>query len=279
MTYIIEKLETQQTGSERPLITIEFYPDVHPKETEYSYEHPLFVFGDRVILKNEYPKIEYVVVGMKIIESKTSTGKLLTQPRWKYEITNGEVSYQKEESALIRSESPSFDLTCKGCQHFEDYREPEFFQVDGKSIPNNNKGKGWCNCFDRPAKTHHIKTNDCIRGREALEESSQVTLNEIIELDRDDYPIEADSSNSTFQVGSIVKIIDQEEDHSEWGVFEVVKVVPHDEHFNSLEKYLDTHQWYFLLISHQRGDEALWVGEGEICAADMSHNICTLEVF
>ena len=120
-------------------------------------------------------------------------------------------------------------------------------------------------------------TGDCILNG-SLDTPEDTTLPEIIELDRDGYPIEADSS-STFQVGSIVKIIDEEEDHSEWGVFEVAKVVHRDEHFNSLEKYLDTHQWYFLLISYQRGDEALWVGDGEICAADMSHNICTLEVF
>ena len=277
MTYIVEKPATQQTGSERPLITIEFAPEIHPEETEYSYEHPRFVFGDRVILKNEYPQTEYVVVGMELIESKTPSGQLLFQPYWKYKVSNGQVSYQKEESALIRAASPSLALTCKGCQHFEDYREPEFFQIDGEKIANNNLGRGWCHCFNNQSRTHHRMSGDCIQNN-LLDTLEDAVLSEITELDRDGYPIEADSS-STFQVGSIVKIIDQEEHHTEWGVFEIVEVVHHEEHFNSVENYLKTQQWYYKLISYQQGDEAIWVGNGEICAADMSHNICTLEVF
>ena len=263
MTYLTEKPATQQTGSERLLITIEFAPEIHPSETEYSYEHSQFVFFDRVTLKNEYPQIKYVVVGMELIESKTRSGRLLFQPYWKYKVFNGEVSYWKDESALIRYGEQQSIPTCLTCPYFNNYHE--------------DNGRGWCNCFNHQARTHHQMTNDCLLNG-SLDTPEDATPTEIIELDSNGYPIEADSS-STFQVGSIVKIIDPEEHHSEWGVFEVVKVVHHDEHFNSLEKYLDTHEWYYLLISHQRGDEALWVGDGEICAADMSHNICTLEVF
>ena len=50
----IQQRETSalNINRERPLITIEFAPDIHPEETEYSYEHPQFVFGDRVVLVN-----------------------------------------------------------------------------------------------------------------------------------------------------------------------------------------------------------------------------------
>ena len=278
MTYLAQKPAVLLVNRERPLITIEFAPDFHPDETEYSYEHPRFVFGDRVILKNEYPQIKYVVVGMELIELKTQLGRLLSQPYWKYKITNGEVSYQKEESALVRPESPLVNRTCKGCQHFQDYQEAEFFEIDGDKIANNNYGKGWCNCFNHQSRTHHQMTNDCNQNG-SLDTPEDATPTEIIELDRDGYPIEANSSNSTFQVGSIVKIIDPEEHHSEWGVFEIVKVLHNDDYFNSVENYLNSSQWHYKLISYEQGDEAIWVGDGEICTANMSHNICTKFVF
>ena len=280
MTYIVEKPATQQTGSERPIITIEFYPKIHPSETEYSYEHPRFVFGDRVILKNEYPQTEYIVVGMELIESKTPSGQLLYQPYWKYKISNGQVSYWKDESALIGYGEQQSTPTCLACLHFDDYKE-KIGYADSPAEGSRNApafGRGWCNCFNHQSRTYHKMTGDCIDNG-SLVTLEDAVATETIELDRDGYPIEADSSNSTFQVGSIVKIIDEEEHHTEWGVFEVVKVVHHDEHFNSLEKYLDTQEWCYLLASHQRGDEAIWVGDGEICAADMSHNICTLDIF
>ena len=47
MAYITEKPAVSITGIERLLITIEFAPDIHPSENEYSCEHPQFVFGDR----------------------------------------------------------------------------------------------------------------------------------------------------------------------------------------------------------------------------------------
>lgn len=200
MTYIVEKPANQQTGLERPLITIEFYPEIHPEETEYSYEHPRFVFGDRVILKNEYPQIEYVVVGMELIELKTQSGRLLSQPYWKYKITNGEVSYQKQESAISRPESPSVNPTCKGCQHFQDYQEAEFFEIDGEKTTNNNYGRGWCNCFNHQARTHHKMTNDCILNGSLKSKSPEdATLTEIIELDNDGYPMYEAAPNGYFK--------------------------------------------------------------------------------
>ena len=136
---------------ERQLITIEFAPNIHPLETEYSYEHPRFVFGDRVTLKNKYPETEYTVCALELIESKTPSGRLLSQPRWKYKISNGEVCFEKEELALLRYEdksSPNTPNTCSSCSNFKNYNEPN--------------GRGWCNQFNHQARTHHLKTNDCI---------------------------------------------------------------------------------------------------------------------
>ena len=97
---------------ERLLITIEFAPDIHPSETEYSYEHPRFVFGDRVTLKNEYPETEYTVCALELIESKTASGRLLNQPRWKYKVVDVDGnSFHKEESALTQY----IQKTCLTC--------------------------------------------------------------------------------------------------------------------------------------------------------------------
>lgn len=115
MTHLATEPVVSVTSQERALITIEFAPDIHPEETQYNYEHPQFVFGGRVELRGtsfSYPPIIFTICGMEIIESKTRSGKLLTQPRWKYKISNGEVSFWKEESALIRYKDKSSLSTC-----------------------------------------------------------------------------------------------------------------------------------------------------------------------
>lgn len=156
---------------ERPLITIEFAPDIHPGETEYQYEHPKFVFGDRVILVNEYPETEFTVCALELIESKTPSRRLLNQPRWKYKISNGEISYWKEESALTRFQNKSSPDTCLTCPEFNNYQD--------------NYGRGWCRQFNHQARTHHIRTNDCVLSINEVE----AFPSEVIELDRDGYPM------------------------------------------------------------------------------------------
>lgn len=112
MTYIVEKPAASVTGIERPLITIEFALDIHPAETEYSYPHPKFVFGDRVIATDLFPSLEYTVCALELIQSKTTSGRLLNQPYWKYKLDNGEVYFWKEESALLRSVEQQSLLSC-----------------------------------------------------------------------------------------------------------------------------------------------------------------------
>ncbi len=86
MTYIAEKPVASLVNKERTLITIEFAPDVQPSETEYSYEHPQFVFGDKVVASQGnllHQKGEFTVCALELVESKTPSGKLINQPYWK----------------------------------------------------------------------------------------------------------------------------------------------------------------------------------------------------
>ncbi len=250
MTYIADKPATGQSLSERPLITIEFAPSIHPEETEYTYEHPRFVFGDRVTTINFYPATEYTVCALELIESKTPSGRLLNQPYWKYKITDGFVSFWKEETALAHWKKRHSGDTCSNCQHFQDFNEHE---------------RGWCELFDRSSRTYHHKTNDCL-------------LNERSE-ERED---ELDKPYSEYQVGSIVKVIDRDEDHSEWATFEVVECKYNESLYRNRESYLNEAHWYYRLASNNDAttvNKSLWVAEDEICHFDLSHNVCTEEIF
>ena len=238
---------------ERPLITIEFAPKIHPSETEYSYEHPQFVFGDRVILANEYPETEYSVYALELIESKTPSGKLLSQPRWKYKISNGGVCFEKEESALLRYEDKSspntFPNTCSTCSNFQDYHDAN--------------GRGWCNQFNHQARTHHLKTNNCI--------ISSQTVTQIEE--------ELERPHSEYEIGSIVKVIDPKEHHTEWGIFEVAECKYNHKLYQGTESYLNQTEWYYRLTSVENGGSSFWVAQNEIYDFDMCHNVCTQDIF
>ena len=163
---------TSLTTKERTLITIEFAPNIHKEETEYTYEHPQFVFGDRVSVVNTYPNLEFTVCALELIESKTASGKLLNKPRWKYKVTNGQESYWKDETALIRYQDKSSPSTCSTCPYFNNYNELN--------------GRGWCHQFNQPARTYHIETNDCVVSTRRVEDLTT----KVIELDRDGYPME-----------------------------------------------------------------------------------------
>lgn len=266
MTYLAEKPANTIAVREKQLVTIEFTPRTHPTETEYIYPHPTFTFGDRVSLTNEYPQTSYTVCALELIESKTPSGRLLAQPYWKYKVSNGEVCYWKEESAIFRLESASSSgRTCAECTYFQNYTEPEFFEIDGEKIANNNSGKGWCSQFNHQSRTHHRMTDDCVLNGSISPQPTSQTSEENLHL-------------PNFHVGDIVKIIDSAEHHTEWGVFEIVEVVHNDKHFSSVENYLNTQEWHYKLVSYQRGDEAIIVGDGEICLANMSHNVCTQDI-
>ena len=78
-----------------------------------GFRAPQFTFGDRVTLSNQslnYSAIQYTICALELVESKTSLGKLLHQPYWKYKITDGHQTLWKDESVLIRQQD-----TCSQC--------------------------------------------------------------------------------------------------------------------------------------------------------------------
>lgn len=205
------------TKGEKELITIEFATNIHPDETEYSYQHPQFVFGNEVEIKGSfiYPTITYKVCALELLENKTPSGKLLYQPSWKYKISDGQQTYWKDETALV---------------------------LAGDS---------------RQIKTTPVFTTE---------------------------PLESvdDQPHSPYKVGSLVKVIDPAEDHTEWPVFEVVECKHNQSLYRSTESYLNEPQWYYRLVSHVDASsisKSLWVREDEICQFDMAHNISTQYIF
>jgi len=78
--------------------------------------------------------------------------------------------------------------TCSTCPNFKDFQEPN--------------ERGWCLLFDQQARKHHQQTNDCILSSDIpithkLEDNLAFFPNinldpfpsEVIELDRDGYPM------------------------------------------------------------------------------------------
>lgn len=242
--YICSSLATEPVVSvnnqERTLITIEFAPN-HP------LEHPKFTLYEQVLITDHFPEQDYTIYGIEICASRTPSGKLLNQPRWKYKVTDADGnSFHKEESALTRYTKK----TCASCTQFEDFKEPN--------------GRGWCNLFDDFAKTDHKKTNDCI-------------INGASEID---------TPHSEYQVGSIVKVIDEGEDHTQWAVFEIISCEYNQTLYRNQGSYLTEPEWFYQLAKYQLANlngenvvEPLWVAENEICDFDDSHNICIQEVF
>ncbi|HHP7231640.1 MAG TPA: hypothetical protein ACFCUY_12380 [Xenococcaceae cyanobacterium] len=159
----VSRTQSLRQPPERQLITIEFAPDINEKETEYTYEHPQFVFGDKVIAQQQNQTNSFTVCGMELVESKTSSGELLNQPYWKYKVSDGRQTLWFDESALSRVTT----TTCDECPNFQDFHEPN--------------GRGWCNLFDRSARQHHPRTHDCDLNSSSLYPTD-------IELPEEDLP-------------------------------------------------------------------------------------------
>lgn len=269
MTYIAEKPTVQR--SERQLITIEFAPPQDPNETEYTYQQPLFVFGEQVIPKNN-PSTPFTVCAMELIASKTASGQLLNQPYWKYKVDNGQEQVWLDESALVR-----YSPTCSTCPNFNDYRDPD--------------GRGWCQLFNHPARQYHKQTNDClVSGEPVISHELEDNLDIFPHLNFDgldafpnkEIEDELDEPYSEYQEGSIVKVIDQDEDHREWAVFEIVECKCNHSLYDNTKSSLNQAQWYFRLASRQDSNtlnKSLWVAENEICHFEQSHLISTQDIF
>ncbi|MDJ0746399.1 MAG: hypothetical protein QNJ32_23965 [Xenococcaceae cyanobacterium MO_167.B27] len=55
----------------------------------------------------------------------------------------------------IKTEAPPA-CTCANCPQFKNYGDPS--------------GKGWCKLFDKPARSHHALTQDCLTSLPDTEE-------------------------------------------------------------------------------------------------------------
>ena len=88
-------LELKQiTDYEKTLITIEFAPT---QDDEYSCPQPKFIFGDRVVTREQegycrsknlpIPSAYSITISaMELVQTKTPSGQLLTDSYWKYGI-------------------------------------------------------------------------------------------------------------------------------------------------------------------------------------------------
>ena len=189
--------------------------------------------------------------------------------------------------------------TCSTCPHFNNYNEPS--------------KRGWCELFNHQAREHHQVTDDCINSSESiisheLEDNlalfpgvnfeeleafpTEETIDEAIAYGNSPAKLsarEARAPHAEYQVGSIVKIIDKDEDYTEWAVFEIIECLHNQNLYDNTETYLHQSEWYYRLCSYTDGntmpsndfalDKSLWVAENEICDFDMAHNVFTEEVF
>ncbi len=112
---------TQPEVSEQRLITIEFTPNA--TNDEYLVKQPEFVFGDIVIIKQQWEDYfinrmdtneldTFTICGMELIEPRNQSGQLIDYPYWQYGIrcTEGtrEVIWFKENE-LVRKASTIVD--------------------------------------------------------------------------------------------------------------------------------------------------------------------------
>lgn len=165
-------------------------------------------------------------------------------------------------------------LTCAQCPHFNNYHDP--------------MGRGWCKLFDHQAREHHQQTNDCVVSSDPefsheLEDNLSIFSN----IDLDAFPTEEPESEldkpySEYQVGSIVKVIDPTEHHSEWATFVIIGRQYNHELYRSTKAYLSETAWYYWLVIPNYEStyaEPLWVAENEICLFDEAHLISTEDIF
>ena len=147
----------------------------------------------------------------------------------------------------------SQQFTCFSCPNFENF--------------NGERGRGLCKYHDQVTFEHHQSTDECIY---ALEKKSNQHLQS--------YEQAEDIPYSEFEPGQKVKVIDDQEDHTEWASFVVITKIINVDRFNSHSSYLEP-DWYYLIASVDRPTQhQFWVAENEICHVEQSRLIETAEV-
>ncbi|WP_036489158.1 hypothetical protein [Myxosarcina sp. GI1] len=146
-----------------------------------------------------------------------------------------------DESVLIRQSD-----TCAKCTYFQDYNE--------------ERGRGWCHLMDDATRRHHQRTNDCDLNSESR---SLLAL-----------------PYSKYDYGDMVKIVDSDEDHTEWAIFEIVEKRHNPQCYSSVDNYLNESEWSYQLSALDKNWIAPeWVAEKELCYAELSYTIGTTELF
>ncbi len=102
-------------------------------------------------------------------------------------------------SKLIQA-NQSQQFTCLTCPNFENF--------------NGERGRGLCKYHDQVVFEHHQSRNECIS---ALERESVKHLQS--------YELPEDIPYSEFEPGEKVKVIDDQEDHTEWASFVIITKV------------------------------------------------------
>ena len=141
--------------------------------------------------------------------------------------------------------------TCSNCPHFDNFHEPS--------------KRGWCELFNHQAREHHQITDDCIHSSELVISHElqdnlaffpDVNFEELQVFPTEETIDEADKPHAEYEVGSIVKIIDPDEDYTEWATFEVIECMHNQNLYNNTETYLHQSEWYYRLSPTIRRCEA-----------------------
>ena len=109
--------------------------------------------------------------------------------------------------------------TCLICPHFDNFHAPKYIEVDSQTISNPQYQKGWCELFNYQAWENHEETPDCINSSKSIishELKDNLALfpnvnfeeldafpTEVIELDRDGYPIDKTAPTGYFSTDFI----------------------------------------------------------------------------
>ena len=143
--------------------------------------------------------------------------------------------------------------TCESCPEFNDFNE--------------QRGRGLCKVFDQVTYRHHSLTQDCLTSLESDTEDEV-------------YLPEEDLDICKYQAGDTVKLIDSFQPHTEWESFTVVGHKYNHKRYESMESCLTQPEWYVYIVSTtQPIPVPFWVAETEICLAEHSELIATVEVF
>ena len=142
--------------------------------------------------------------------------------------------------------------TCESCPQFKNYGD--------------SNGKGWCKLFEKPARSYHSLTQDCLTSLPETEDESELP--------------EEDRLYCKYQPNDTVKLIDLDKPHTEWESFTVVGYKHNDNRFETIESCLTQPEWYvYIFDPTQPIPVPFWVAETEICLAEHSEFIATVEVF